>query len=313
MSNFLIEEKLEYILPAKAENSILEELDDSYKKISEMSESERQFLNALVLRSKPKKILEVGVAAGASSIVILNAVKNMDSHIYAVDYSENYYRDESLKSGYFVEHYPELKQKYSLYTGGLAGKYLEQIGGEIDFCLIDTMHSNPGEILDFIMVLPYLKEDAIVVFHDTNLHMADLKYNCDWKFTNNILLSAVSGTKLVQGNYNEKEKNLTALPNIAAVRLNKETRAHIFEIFNLLTIKWQYKIADEDEKVILDSLQRFYPEKYTEYFKKVLEHQKNLYLKSVTKILLHFWKKIFSIRNEDGHKVITILNIKFKI
>ena len=31
---------------------------------------------------------------------------------------------------------------------------------------IDSGHYEPGEILDFLMVLPFLKEEAIVIFHD---------------------------------------------------------------------------------------------------------------------------------------------------
>jgi hypothetical protein len=32
--------------------------------------------------------------------------------------------------------------------------------------LIDSAHFKPGEILDFIIVLPFLKEEAVIVIHD---------------------------------------------------------------------------------------------------------------------------------------------------
>lgn len=43
---------------------------------------------------------------------------------------------------------------------------MENIGKEIDMVLIDSAHFEPGEILDFIIVLPFLKQEAIVVMHD---------------------------------------------------------------------------------------------------------------------------------------------------
>ena len=43
---------------------------------------------------------------------------------------------------------------------------MENIGKGIDMAFFDTVHFEPGEILDFLMVLPFLKEEAIVIFHD---------------------------------------------------------------------------------------------------------------------------------------------------
>ena len=53
-----------------------------------------------------------------------------------------------------------------LYTGGLTAEFIETIGDEIDFVYIDTVNVTPGEMLDWLMVLPFLKNEAIVVFHD---------------------------------------------------------------------------------------------------------------------------------------------------
>ena len=39
--------------------------------------NQREFLNGIVRKFKPKKILEIGVAEGGSSIVILNAIKTI--------------------------------------------------------------------------------------------------------------------------------------------------------------------------------------------------------------------------------------------
>jgi len=43
---------------------------------------------------------------------------------------------------------------------------MKSIGNNIDMVFIDSAHFEPGEILDFLIVLPFLKEEAIVMFHD---------------------------------------------------------------------------------------------------------------------------------------------------
>ena len=57
--------------------------------------------------------------------------------------------------------------KWTLYTGGITPEFIENIGSCIDFAFIDTKHVTPGEMLDWLMVLPFLKNESIVVFHDT--------------------------------------------------------------------------------------------------------------------------------------------------
>jgi predicted O-methyltransferase YrrM len=79
---------MQFVKPSEYENKILNRLNNSYLKISEMTEGEREFLNSLILRTKPKKVLEVGVSAGGSSIIMLNALKEIDnSSLYSIDYS----------------------------------------------------------------------------------------------------------------------------------------------------------------------------------------------------------------------------------
>ena len=41
---------------------------------------------------------------------------------------------------------------------------------EFDFCFIDTAHVLPGEILDYLVALPFMHENSIVAMHDTALY-----------------------------------------------------------------------------------------------------------------------------------------------
>ena len=77
-----------------------------------MTSSEQSFLCELIQQKQPKKLLELGVAAGSSSVIILNSIKDIQgSHLTSVDYLTLWYRDESKSTGFVVDNYPELKKK----------------------------------------------------------------------------------------------------------------------------------------------------------------------------------------------------------
>ena len=64
---------------------------------SEMTERERAFVCDAIQKYKPKKIVEIGIAAGANSVLILDFLHSnnlLDStSLYALDYNTTYYRD----------------------------------------------------------------------------------------------------------------------------------------------------------------------------------------------------------------------------
>lgn len=326
---------IEKINPDNYSKENLDKLDGEYKQFSEMSQKEREFLNYLVLKKQPKKLLELGVSAGGSSVIILNAIKNIENaHLSSIDYAKEYYKNKNLNVGHLVENYPKLKQKWKLYSGGLALEFMDEIGGDIDFCLIDTAHVCPGEILDFLMVLPYLKDDATLLFHDTNLHCItakDIQFS-EWKFTNNILMSSIHGKKLLQTDFDYEDLNEAhpMLPNIGAIELNKETKERVWEIFNLLSIGWCYMPSDIELLKLKNHFSRFYKNSLIEYFDRTINYQKKYFCffidkilkinnneeKSATKKIKYtFFERIFSVKNsaDKRHKVIKIANLKIKI
>ena len=273
--------KFEIVTPTDLENDVLANLDDI--SISEMTQNERSFLNALILRNKPKKILELGVSAGGSAIIILNAIKEFkDSKLYSIDLLDVVWNNANKKTGYFVDNYPSLKNKWELFTGGLALNFIEEIGCGIDFCLIDTAHSNPGEILDVLMVLPFIEKDAIIVFHDIALHTCNLP-NLKDAITNNLLMSSITGKKIIMDNTQSNN-----FPNIAAIKINKDTKENIYEIFNLLLLKWSYLPSEEHEKQIICHFAKYYDKYYIDYLSEVFKYQR----KNMRKNLLYKLKGI---------------------
>jgi hypothetical protein len=214
---------------------------------------------------------------------MLNAIKdNPAARFYSIDYSEFCISDIRLKSGYFVDEYPDLKAKFQIYTGGMAYRFLDAIGSGIDFCFIDTMHINPGEIFDFLFALPYLNDDALVVFHDTKLQ-TNISLSMNKRaITNNLLVSAIFGKVILQGNFTRSlneieypsERGVTYFPNITAIRMCKETRERLYSIFNLLTVKWEYCPTADEEAEIIEFFSKHYNKHYVEYTKDVFCYER---------------------------------------
>ena len=50
-----------------------------YNKFSEMTESEMMFLCGLIKETQSKKIVEIGVASGTSSLLMLDTLKNTEN------------------------------------------------------------------------------------------------------------------------------------------------------------------------------------------------------------------------------------------
>ena len=67
----------------------------------EMSEFDSSFLCGLIRKYMPKKIVEVGVAAGGTTAIILQCLAllkhNENCEVYSVDLNEKFYRGNGKK------------------------------------------------------------------------------------------------------------------------------------------------------------------------------------------------------------------------
>lgn len=309
----------ECIISSEEEKSLIKDLHADISEHIEMQEYQYYFLNSLVRRKKPKKLLELGVSQGGSSAILLNAIKDFDdSFLYSIDYNTNHYRLKDKKTGFYMDSYPELKKKWKLSTGGLAFNFMDEIGDGIDFCFIDTVHSNPGEILDFLMVLPYLKEDATVVFHDTNLQYEKLKRNkrLDWQFTNNLLMSAITGKKLIPFLSRDSEFKFS---NIGAIELNSQTMQNCWNIFNLLTIEWRFTPLKEELLDLSLHFKRFYSQELCAFFDVVIDEMRDVHfdgsklldIEKFQEIKLTPLQWLFSTFKVDKKRVVVFMGKKY--
>ena len=201
----------------------------------EMTHRELTILCGLLRHVQPQKVLEVGVAAGGTTAVMLKALSLLGSEavLHSVDLNADYYANPALETGYMAKSLPEeARQAWRLHTGGTAGAFLDSIGPGIDLVVLDTAHVLPGELLDFLAVLPYLADGAMVVLHDTMLHHF-MSRAC---IATNVLLCSATGDKHCFLDPNNPEK----LANIAAFSINGDTKKYIENVFLALTLPWTY-------------------------------------------------------------------------
>ena len=229
----------------------------------ELLGNEPYFINGIIRKFKPKKCLEIGVSSGGSSILILNAIKDIrNSFLISMDINNRFYRDPNLEVGYNVKNFPELLNKWKLFTGKQPHHFLEKLNIKFDFLFLDTVHSTPGEIINIIEVLPFLEENAIVIIHDITLHLSTKE-----KFhpSNILLFSGLVGKKIFIPN------NEQGFENIGAILLGPNQYKYYKNYFLLLCSPWEYFPDEKHIKELKYFISKYYKNKiYLDLFKKAV-------------------------------------------
>lgn len=235
----------------KYETNIFKEVKNKLigLKCSIMENKQREFLNGIIRKYKPKKILELGVHQGGSSIIILNAIKDIkDSHLFSVDVNGDEWIGSCVKNNFSF-----LLDKWTLFKGNIVAKYIENIGKNIELAFIDTSHFEPGEILDFIIILPFLKEEAIIIFHDIDLQILESKgkeKRNEW--APYIIFNIIRGEKFFpsgEGIFNK---------NIGAIKLEKNQKRFIHDYCRTLGGQWQYFPSEKHIQIVINHFQKYY-------------------------------------------------------
>ena len=133
------------------------------------------FLAGLIKRYRQKTLLEVGVSAGGSSALLLHTLDKLglDSELVSVDLKDRWNANTEYATGWAAKKiYPE-KKNWHLCTGKFLPEIIEDLNLEFDFCFLDTAHRLPGEILDYLVVLPFMRVGGIIAMHDTSLFFTD--------------------------------------------------------------------------------------------------------------------------------------------
>lgn len=218
-----------------------------------ISEDDARFLSGLLSCIKPRSIVEIGVASGWSSTVILNTLSQLngqrghkDPWLTGVDLSADYYVDKSIRTGAAVEQIvPELMPHYRLLTGRYSFQAMPEVG-KVDFAFIDAHHAHPWAALDLIAVLPFLKPGAWVALHDINL--------CTFPRHEHRNRAPFYLYYLWKG---AKVHSSPKIPMIGAIKL-PETPLDCFEdILEVLVTPWELAIPEKHLELWVDFVRRY--------------------------------------------------------
>ena len=232
---------------------------------SRMWGNQRAFLNGVVRKFKPKKVLEIGVAEGGSSVVILNAIKDIkNSHLFSIDLSK------SDMIGFCVKKiFKNLSNNWSLFTGNIPAKFMKEIGNNIEMVFIDSGHYEPGEIFDFLIVLPFLKEEAIVMFHDIGNQITKAGPKGSRRnWAPYKIFNIVRGKKF----YPSGKHILTK--DIGAIKLDKNQHKYIHDYFRTLGGQWDYFPEEEHIDLMRKLIKLYYDNDCSIMFEETVKFNK---------------------------------------
>lgn len=202
---------------------------------TDMTKEERLFVSGLIKYYEPENILEVGVAGGGNSANILNTIQKMENtKLISVDIADVFGK---VKVGEFVyQYFQEVPEdKWELLMGEDPSVRIEKLGKTFDFLILDTAHSHPIESLNFLSVLPYLNENAIVILHDITLYMDMLNKKEELAcFATGILNSVICADKLLP-----EIAGFGGYTNIAAFQISSDTKKYIRNVFDSLMLPWE--------------------------------------------------------------------------
>jgi predicted O-methyltransferase YrrM len=241
-------------------NNIKDKLD-KYR-CSRMWNNQREFLNGVIRKFRPKKIVEIGVAYGGGSAIILNAIKDIkNSHLYSIDLSSPEKTGNCLRN-----YFPEYLKNWSLYTGNIAANFIEEIGDNIDMVFIDSAHFEPGEILDFLVILPFVKEEAIIGFHDIgNQITSGWEKNKRKEWAPYLIFNIIKGQKFLPSG-----KNILT-QDIGVIKLERNQKKYIHDYFRALGGQWQYFPKEKHIKIIKSLFNKYYDDECLTIFNETVE------------------------------------------
>ena len=141
-----------------------------------------------------------------------------------------------------------------MFTGNTTSAFIELIGNDIDFAFIDTAHVMPGEVLNIIEILPFLKKNAIIAFDDIDHQARDVEIQINnFHSCNNLLFSVLRGEKII---YNQNYNTTFNFRKLGAVILDDNQENYYYEYFYLLTNNWSYMPREFEINVIREIVKK---------------------------------------------------------
>lgn len=182
------------------------------------------------------------------------------------------------------------------------------IGAGIDMVVLDAAHGLPGEVLYFLLILPWVNVDCVFVVHDINIQL----YFETRSQAPRVLINTVRAEKF----YPRTTEYAYGLPNIGAFIPNHDTRKSLDDLFNVLLMSWvtllpKSKLAkarevlaanysEENVSVFDIAVRRNYPDRKASSASK--KEAKPVSARS----------RLFGVKICEKHRVVSVFGIRFK-
>lgn len=283
----------------ESENEAFRDLSfDPNMMTSLMPEAEREIIYKTIKYCKPTNILELGVAMGAGSLLILDAIKDMpETRLTSVDVEKQYVNDRQYDVGHVAIHSDRVNhEQWELFCGHDVSEVLSNNKcGKYDFVVIDTAHIHPIECLNFLSILPFLDENAVVYVQDISLQSMCLHLHGFWhvpmsegamvRHASKFLFDTVVGYKwklpLEEYLQSDKDKWNIEYSNLGLLQINKDTWKYLDAVFSMLEYPWG--IMPYDIGYITTIIKQQYEEhQYSNFRRALLKNIKLLFHKGLT-------------------------------
>ena len=195
--------------------------------------NEKRYVNLilLILKNKPKKILEVGVYNGRRALQMIEAAKifNKDIEYYGFDLFEDLTRDELIreesKQPNSMKEIISRLQKHAKiklfkgYTKNTLKKFLLNNKNKIDFCFIDGGHTIKTIENDYKYCSKISRKNSLIVFDDY--------------YTLNVPNTNKFGSNKIYNYLNKINKKIKLLPfEDTYYRIDKKKKIKMFYVVN---------------------------------------------------------------------------------
>jgi len=238
-----------------------------------MSDEESAFLSGLIRLRSPQKILECGAHNGGTTAVILETLSLMSStsKLHSVDLNKHALSESNIK-----RHFPQYNDNVIFYRGEDVSYFLTDIGKDIDMVILDAAHFVPGEILNFLTILPYLKEGATIILHDIALSLSENEDDFIKSVgRHNIIACRVLYDTVVAEKITPDFNWGPGInyPNIGSFIVNNDTVKYIENVLGSLLLPWRFMPSSKYLKNVLSNIHENYPISYYYFIKKVIHRQ----------------------------------------
>jgi predicted O-methyltransferase YrrM len=232
--------------------------------VASISQQDSAFLAGLVMETRPRKLVEIGVASGWGSCVLLEALREIgmqSSELYGVDISDRFFYDATFATGQCVaDVMPERQSQYRLLTGLTFGECASTIGGNVDFGFIDAHHMHPWAVLDLLALLPIAAPTTWVAMHDLNLSRKE-----DQEHRNR-------GPKYLFEAWDGDKVHSTEEPTMAgAIRLSGDPSAHLPLLLDVFYTPWELPVDDRALEAVFANLERAYGAAWSAKYRRAAE------------------------------------------